>query len=985
MKTHPDLGNLLTVNDTFYRIRNCIWEADKDNTTFHPKHLQDGDYRFFKVESLRMPEQVSFRSLFEKVISSLTDPGFNYIFILTGSPTGVTLHYGVSRNGEKGIFTNSWNYGDVLRGAFHGNLPGCRLIPDIDINSIRDSMKRYNRAALITGVPFVPQEENDKKRRSGLDMLINSCTDMNWRIVVTAVPLISERVLSTQQAVCGLYDNYTQSARNTLQMSLNTSNSKAESTGESSSHTETEGKSGGTSTGESIARNNTPAHQDTKSGHEDWNKGKSDSKGNNKGTTITEGSTEGGSVSIELTSKQRIEILEYMDKVLFERFRTALSTGMFRTDVYAMAENSSDLFRLQSLICSVFGGNPMELNPLHATDLDFLPEDKLQSLLCNMMNDELSIQHARADQLLFGHNVNNQFCGTSTLLTAKELSAIAGLPECEVPGIPCYPAAQFGLNTDSNEKGMLLGTLINAGIPMPDYHFYLPQSILNRHVLVAGVTGSGKTTTCQRILKEADCPFLVIEPAKTEYRALLHTGMHDKIFIFTLGNENHAPFRLNPFEIMQGENFTSHVDMLTAAFTSAFPMEAALPQVLEEALYCCYEKYGWIESTGKNRFADQPFTEDGRYFPTLSDLVAVIPEVVKKKKFSPQMEGDYIGSLRGRVAALLKGSKGRMLNCRKSIDFSWLIDQCVILEMEDLRSGNDKAFVMGLVLSRVAETIKLRHHYDSAFRHITLIEEAHRLLSKISPAESSARQSAVETFTDLLAEVRKYGESLIIADQIPNKLAADVLKNTNTKIIHKLFAEDDKRAVGEAMMMEREQQSYLASLLPGETVIFTEGTPKPVNVQITRSTDTGQEPSDNEIETCFFRMHDQFDHLLADGSIFGTLTCDRRQSIDMLYPDFQMFCKAMGLFINKEERHEQQRDSIKQLLSTLFQTFPSEWVEEAWRELMWLFWNEKGWILKYFKTLEIDFAAMNVLYHDLKEYAENGEFPCESIENFKNL
>ena len=34
-----------------------------------------------------------------------------------------------------------------------------------------------------------------------------------------------------------------------------------------------------------------------------------------------------------------------------------------------------------------------------------------------------------------------------------------------------------------------------------------------------GSPGSGKTTTCHRLLKEAGkVPFLVIEPAKTEYR-----------------------------------------------------------------------------------------------------------------------------------------------------------------------------------------------------------------------------------------------------------------------------------------------------------------------------------------------------------------------------------------------------------------------------------------------------------------------------------
>jgi hypothetical protein len=85
----------------------------------------------------------------------------------------------------------------------------------------------------------------------------------------------------------------------------------------------------------------------------------------------------------------------------------------------------------------------------------------------------------------------------------------------------------------------------------------------------------------------------------------------------------------------------------------------------------------------------------------------------------------------------------------------------------------------------------------------------------------------------MLAEIRKYGEGMIIVDQIPNKLASEVLKNTNTKIIHRIFSKDDKDAVGDTMFMNEKQRQYLSSLEVGQAVVFSENTEIPVHVQVT--------------------------------------------------------------------------------------------------------------------------------------------------------
>lgn len=222
-------------------------------------------------------------------------------------------------------------------------------------------------------------------------------------------------------------------------------------------------------------------------------------------------------------------------------------------------------------------------------------------------------------------------------------------------------------------------------------------------------------------------------------------------------------------------------------------------------------------------------------------------EVVKRKKFGKELEANYIGSLVSRLSNLTVGSKGQMLNCKLSVDINELLDRKVVIEMDNLKSPEDNALLMGFILSRMSEALKLRHKKDKNFRHITLIEEAHRLLSKIEYGDSGSKKVSVEVFTDLLAEVRKYGEGFIIVDQTPNKLAVEVLKNTNTKTIHKLFAKDDKGVIGDTMLMDDKQKQYLSSLQTVEAIVFSEGWNKPIDIKIDRGTDTSSEEMDDEV------------------------------------------------------------------------------------------------------------------------------------------
>jgi hypothetical protein len=151
-------------------------------------------------------------------------------------------------------------------------------------------------------------------------------------------------------------------------------------------------------------------------------------------------------------------------------------------------------------------------------------------------------------------------------------------------------------------------------------------------------------------------------------------------------------------------------------------------------------------------------------------------------------------------------------------------------------NDEDKAFVLGALLLHLAEHRRAAGLVGNHLRHVTVVEEAHRLLAAVPqnlPAEeANARGKAVESFTNLLAEVRAYGEGIVVVDQVPTKLAGDVLKNTNLKVVHRLVAEDERRRVGGCMNMSEKQMRHVSTLRCGQSAVFAEGCPGAYLVQV---------------------------------------------------------------------------------------------------------------------------------------------------------
>jgi Helicase HerA, central domain len=444
-----------------------------------------------------------------------------------------------------------------------------------------------------------------------------------------------------------------------------------------------------------------------------------------------------------------------------------------------------------------------------------------------------------------------------TLLSTAELASVLHLPEIETPGFGVDLAPRFDVvarRAGSNGAGLRIGEVLHNRRPTGS-SYEVSRKALTRHVFVAGLTGSGKTNTIMALLEEtaaADVPFLVIEPTKAEYRALItHPHWGERVRVFTAGKATVAPFTLNPFEVPPGTGVSEHLDLLRAAFSAAFGMWTPLPQILERCLHDVYTDRGWDLRTNTNaRLAETDAADEA--FPTLSDVVAKVDEVVQDLGYEEKIAGDMRAALLTRLESLRQGGKGAMLDVARSLPDEELFGHPTVIELEALGDEGDKALVTGLLLIRLAEYRRTQGQSPDLV-HMLVVEEAHRLLANVGTGGGEGvadpRGQAVETFSNLLSEIRAYGQGVVIADQVPVRLAPDVMKNTNLKIAHRIVSGDDRAALAGAMSMDERQARALTALDVGEAAVFSGGDDAPLLVRIPLAKDplSPVPPSDEQV------------------------------------------------------------------------------------------------------------------------------------------
>lgn len=435
------------------------------------------------------------------------------------------------------------------------------------------------------------------------------------------------------------------------------------------------------------------------------------------------------------------------------------------------------------------------------------------------------------------------------LATTMALVAMARPPEKEVPGVRLATPSTFDVTPEAEPaaaqlppgiprvdgEGIVIGAVLDADL-RPTSELRVSLQTLNYHTFVCGATGGGKSQTVRTLLEglaAAGIPWLVIEPAKAEYaKAMAGRLGKDQVLVIRPGDPNLIASGLNPLEPAPGFPLQSHLDLVRALFLAAFQADEPFPQIVAQALSRCYEQRGWDLVTGEPRVR-WASPETRPRFPMLSDLQAAAASVVRDIGYSDKVASDMSGYVDVRIGSLRNGSPGRFFEGGHPLDIEVLLRANVVLEIENISSDEDKAFLIGTVLLRLFEHLRMRTQAEEeaggaedVLRHVTVVEEAHRLLRNVEHGRSTSH--AIELFANLLAEVRAYHEGILVAEQIPSKLLPDVIKNTACKIVHRLPAADDRAVVGATMNMTQAQSEYVVSLRPGTAAVFTDGMDRPV-------------------------------------------------------------------------------------------------------------------------------------------------------------
>lgn len=542
--------------------------------------------------------------------------------------------------------------------------------------------------------------------------------------------------------------------------------------------------------------------------------------------------------SLNRSMQYYVELLE----TLLEKLRLAKAQGMWRTMAYFFSPSPATTAKMGNLLRTVFSGD------------ESIPE-AIRTIILNGSNPSAILTKFRQIELELNFHpafsskhplqkiIKHKF---ASVLNSRDLATLTHLPKEEMPGYDVKDTARFGVCLPDRRPAdsLFIGEIIDRGSGTGNHYGVYVQELV-KHGLIAGVTGSGKTNTCLNLLDQlwkgnSGTPFLVIEPAKAEYRDLMNIEGYEDLQIFTLGDEMTSPFRLNPFEIMGGVNLQTHIDNLRAVFNASFVMYAPMPYVLERCIHEVYKDKGWDLTTNLNRISGTAGKSPYGIFPTLTDLYEKIDSVVDALGYEDRLTMDISAGLKARIGSLRIGGKGTMLDTALSIPMDNLLNNPTILELQNIGDDEEKAFIIGLLVARLYEYREIeskRKGSNAGLKHVTLIEEAHRLLARASSDFSnlenvSTKAKAVETFCNILSEIRAFGEGILIAEQIPSKLAQDAIKNTNLKIMHRIVAKDDRDLMGDTMNLNEQQNKFISIMAKGEAAVFSEGFNEPFLVMV---------------------------------------------------------------------------------------------------------------------------------------------------------
>ena len=786
----------------------------------------------FDVSSVAVPEEVDdiqrfIEQRYRSVLSAAHHAGWAVLTAVVGSESGISVSLGfMTKDGT--------SEGDpyVFERRLRGLLPGL----DAQLDEAGDAGtlltgEGYRHGGLIAGVPTL--KVDDERQYFNLPAVLRGMYGEKYVLMLLSRPVPNDDLGEQLRAVWEVRDECHKAARHTSQHGSGGSISRSEGASETDALSE----------GITIHPNLMRLVWSSTFGGE-----YSSSTQTTKTTGRTTSAASERNWSENLSYEEQNSLLLELERIAdhhSNRLLKAFSVGAWETSIsFATATIPGRDILAGVLLGELAKPSSAEIPP---------PRVYYEEL-----TDDRPILLPRRD------DVSTVFPSSfASYLTSEELAALSAPPSENLPGyeVRRYPALSLtdaGV-TAPREKGSL-GRVCDYGRPLEGVHVRLGPDDLAKHLFVCGLTGSGKTTTVKEILADVNVPFLVLESAKRDYRKLLGCpSLESRLRVFTPGDTSIAPLRLNPFHILPGVQAGVHIDYLKAIFNASFSLYGPMPYIVEQCLHNVYLKRGWdltagnhpqlLDSDGSPDIQRYVEEETWCYFPTLLDLRDEVDSYVRSRlDYRGELSDNIRTAIITRLDSLAVGAKGLLFNSSEPLDVEALLAHPTVLELEALSDDDDKAFVVGLLLTLISEYRQINDpsrnpwapRSDSALSHVLVIEEAHRLLKNVVQERQTEqlgnpRGKAVEFFANVISEMRSMGQGVVVVEQIPSKLLPDVIKNTNAKIVHRLVSRDDQALLASTLGLEEQESLYLTSLQSGHAICAKEGMQRPLEVKINQT------------------------------------------------------------------------------------------------------------------------------------------------------
>ena len=787
---------------------------------------------------------------------------------------------------------------DLLGAALKGNFPGSEVEPieELEDGETTKKLFRFDEMRSISCLSNVPSEKSEDYISQGIEKLLNGIVpktdDESYYIVFLADSLSQEAL----REVLSGYEEIATAITPFSGYQFQAGKNETDTTGEMQSMTHTDGvndsitkthslnaglngsfnlgRTSATTIGKTIIRDglwkrfinggsrffrgekgkaagekaaqNVSTSDGTSSG---FNVGVSlgygYSWGKTHGTSSSDAETTGTNHSVSLGTSENTTYTykSYMVADLIERLEATIkrisesqSTGLWKSASYVLAASPTQSKYIANFLRSLTQGDKSYVEPSaiqtwtkNEREKDITPFGEIVAYL----------QHFTHPIFL---NMEDGMPVTPAVnVSTTELANVFAFPRYSVQGLPVMQCARFGREPHSYrdlEGNLELGHAYHMHEEDPQSTVCLNKNELTAHTFITGSTGAGKSNTIYQMLDRL-CPlnsqavhFLVVEPTKGEYKDIF--GGREDVAVYGTNPHKSQLLHINPFSFPEDIHVLEHIDRLVEVFNACWPMYAAMPAVLKDAMEASYVSCGW--SLGRSTCAIRP-----KRFPTFETLLQRLPEILENSAYSQDTKGDYTGALVTRIKSLTNGINGQIFCSEDEIKNKELFDKNAIVDLSRIGSMETKSLIMGILMIKLQEYRMAEADGSNAvLGHVTVLEEAHNLLRRTSPEQSQESSNlqgkSVEMLANAIAEMRTYGEGFIIADQAPGLLDMAVIRNTNTKIIMRLPDESDRQLVGKAAGLNDDQIVELAKLDTGVAAVYQNHWLEPVLCKVERFT-----------------------------------------------------------------------------------------------------------------------------------------------------